>query len=57
MAALPPAANVFVLARQYGIYVERASTAILVGTLASVVTLTVILSLIVTGNLPTDPFR
>jgi malonate transporter len=57
MAALPPAANVFVLARQYGIYVERASTAILLGTLASVVTLTIILSLIVTGNLPTDPFR
>lgn len=56
MAALPPAANVFVLARQYGAYVEPASTAILVGTLASIVTVTLILSLIVTDTLPINPF-
>ena len=40
MASLPPALNVFVIANQYQVYVERASTAILVGTLASVVTVT-----------------
>lgn len=57
MAALPPAVNVYVFARQYGVYVAGASSAILVGTLVSVFTVTAILSLIVTGNLPTDPFR
>jgi malonate transporter len=57
MAALPPAVNVFVMARQYGFYVEGASNAVLIGTLASVVTVTAILSLILTGTLPTDPFR
>jgi malonate transporter and related proteins len=57
MAALPPAVNVFVLARQYEVYVEQASTAILLGTILSIVTVTAILSLILTGNLPLDPFR
>jgi hypothetical protein len=40
MAALPPALNVYVLASQYGVAVERASNAILIGTLASVFTVT-----------------
>ena len=40
MAALPPALNVFVFARQYDRWVEQASSAVLVGTLASVATLT-----------------
>jgi predicted permease len=57
MAALPPAVNVFVLARRYDVYVEQASTAILLGTMVSIVTVTVILSLILTGNLPVDPFH
>ena len=57
MAALPPAANVFVLARQYDVYVERASTAILLGTAVSIITVTLILSLILTGSLPIDPFH
>jgi predicted permease len=57
MAALPPAVNVFVLARQYEVYVDQASTAILVGTIASIVTVTVFLSLILTGTLPVDPFH
>ena len=57
MAALPPAANVFVLARQYNVYVERASTGILLGTLLSIVTVTLLLSLILTGSLPVDPFN
>ena len=40
MAALPPALNVFVLARQYDAWVEQASGSVLIGTLVSVVTLT-----------------
>jgi malonate transporter and related proteins len=56
MAALPPALNVFVLARQYDAYVERASTAILVGTLISTLTLTTLMYLIVHGMVPADPF-
>src|SRR5690606_14979143 len=40
MACLPPAANVFVIAQQYGVYVQRASSAVLIGTIASTVTVT-----------------
>ncbi|MDE2579632.1 MAG: AEC family transporter [Hyphomicrobiales bacterium] len=47
MASLPPALNVFVMASQYRVYVEQASGAILAGTLASVVTVTTLLWLIV----------
>lgn len=50
MAALPPALNVFVLAQQYGVYVQRASSGILVGTIASVVTVTVLLYLVHGGG-------
>ena len=46
LAALPTATNVFVIARQYGIWYERASAAILMTTLGSVVTLAVLLALI-----------
>lgn len=52
MAALPPALNVFVVARQYDVYVEEASTAVLLGTLASIVTLTGALYLVTHGILP-----
>jgi malonate transporter and related proteins len=52
MAALPPALNVFVMARQYNTYVERASSGVLVGTLASIVTLTGFLYLIAQDLLP-----
>ncbi|MBP0573640.1 AEC family transporter, partial [Mycobacterium tuberculosis] len=45
MAALPPALNVFVIAQQYGVYVERASTTVLAGTVVSVVTVTGLLYL------------
>ena len=47
MAALPPAANVYVLARRYDTYVAKASAGILLGTLASVATVTVVLALLV----------
>jgi malonate transporter len=52
MAALPPALNVFVFARQYDAWVEQASSAVLVGTLLSVVTLTGTMWLVKSGNLP-----
>src|SRR6266852_6973935 len=40
MASLPPALNVFVIARQHDTWIEPASVAVLIGTFASVVTLT-----------------
>ncbi|GLK80727.1 AEC family transporter [Methylopila turkensis] len=51
MASLPPALNVFVMASQYRIYVERASSTILIGTVLSVVTVTGVLWLVVSGAL------
>ena len=56
MAALPPALNVFVMARQYESYVERASSIVLVGTMVSVLTLTGFIALVTQGILPVDPF-
>ncbi len=52
MACLPPAANVFVVAQQYDTYVERASSAVMIGTLFSVATVTTFLYLITKGLLP-----
>jgi hypothetical protein len=52
MASLPPALNVFVMANQYRAYVERASATILIGTLCSVVTVTALLYLIASGQVP-----
>lgn len=52
MAALPPALNIFVVSSQYGLSIERASACLLVGTLASVVTLTALLWFIRTGHFP-----
>jgi len=57
MAALPPALNVFVFARQYDSWVEQASSAVLIGTLVSVVTLTSVMWLVKTGSLPPLLFR
>jgi hypothetical protein len=51
MAALPPALNVFVLARQYDVWVEEASGSILIGTLVSVFTLTSVMWLVQIGEL------
>ena len=55
MAALPPAANMFVLAQQYGVYVERASSTIMAGTAISVVTVTGLLFLISNDLIPLGP--
>ena len=52
MAALPTALNVFVIARQYDTWVHQASSAVLVTTLASVITLTTVMWLVKTGLLP-----
>ncbi|HYW64789.1 MAG TPA: AEC family transporter [Bradyrhizobium sp.] len=51
MAALPPALNVFVIARQFDSWIEPASVAVLIGTFASVVTLTTVMWLITSGRL------
>jgi predicted permease len=56
MAALPPALNIFVIATQYNIAVERASACILLGTLASMVTLTGFLWFIKTGRMTAELF-
>jgi malonate transporter and related proteins len=56
MAALPPALNIFVISTQYGVGIERASASILVGTIASMVTLTAFLWLIREGHMPHDLF-
>jgi malonate transporter and related proteins len=51
MASLPPALNVFVIARQNDTWIEPASVAVLIGTFASVVTLTTVMWLLQTGRL------
>jgi malonate transporter and related proteins len=51
MASLPPALNVFVIARQHDTWVEPASVAVLIGTFASVITLTGVMWFIQTGRL------
>ena len=56
LAALPTATNVFVIAQQYGVWVERASASILVTTVLSVATVTGFLYLIKGGILPPDLF-
>ncbi|HMM88731.1 AEC family transporter [Bradyrhizobium sp.] len=51
MAALPPALNVFVMARQNNTWIEPASVAVLIGTFASVVTLTSVMWFLQSGRL------
>jgi malonate transporter and related proteins len=57
IAALPPAANVFMLARQYETYSEQASNAILLASVVGIATVTVVLILLLNNVLPMDPFR
>lgn len=56
LAALPTATNVFVIAQQYGVWVQRASASVLITTCLSVVTVTVLLYMIRHGVLPADLF-
>lgn len=51
LASLPPALNVFVIARQYDTWIEPASTLVLIGTFVSAVTLTGVMWMIKTGAL------
>jgi malonate transporter len=55
--ALPPALNVFVMARQYDTWVPQASGSVLFGTLVSVVTLTAVMWLVKTHGLPLHLFH
>lgn len=48
-AALPIAANVFVVARQYNTYVERISSAILVSTAVSLISVSALLATLSPG--------
>ncbi len=56
LAALPTATNVFVIAQQYGVWVQRASASVLITTCLSVVTVTGLLYMIRHGILPPDLF-
>jgi len=56
MAALSPALGVFVVARQYDVYVDEASSGVLIGTLASIVTVTALLYFLTTQSLPWSLF-
>ena len=56
LAALPTATNVFVIAQQYHVWVERASASVLLTTCMSIATVTALLWLIKSGTLPPDLF-
>jgi predicted permease len=56
LASLPTATNVFVIAQQYNVWVQRASASILITTCLSVVTVTGLLYMIRAGVLPPDLF-
>jgi predicted permease len=56
LASLPTATNVFVIAQQYHVWVERASASVLLTTVLSVGTVTVLLYFITSGMLPPDLF-
>ena len=53
MACLPPAATCYAAAQQYRLYVEQSASGILIGTAASVVTVTATLYLVTHGLVPT----
>jgi hypothetical protein len=57
MAALPPALNAYVMARQYEVYIAQSSAGILIGTLASIVTVTVLLYMIQHEMIAPDLFH
>lgn len=52
LAALPPAVTAFLFARQYGTWIEQASSVVLTGTLVSVATLTGVMWLVKETPLP-----
>lgn len=56
LASLPTATNVFVIAQQYNVWVQRSSASVLITTCLSAVTVTGLLYLISHGILPPDLF-
>jgi malonate transporter len=52
LAALPPALNVFIMARQYDTWVQQASSSVLFGTIASVATVTVLMWMVKNELIP-----
>jgi len=56
LAGLPTATNVFVIAQQYDVWVERASAIVLITTVGSVFTVTTLLYLMTNNILPPDLF-
>ena len=54
LASLPTATNVFVIAQQYDVWVESASASVLVTTSGSVITVSLLLYGITTGQIPAD---
>ena len=56
LGSLPIATNVYVIAEQYGVWVERASASVMVSTLLSVLTVSAFLYGITSGALPPDLF-
>jgi malonate transporter and related proteins len=56
LASLPTATNVFVIAQQYGVWVERASASILFTTVLSVLTVSALIYAVTTGLLPARLF-
>jgi hypothetical protein len=56
LASLPTALNVFIMARQYDTWVTQASSTVLFGTVASVVTVVAVMWLVQSGRLPLSLF-
>lgn len=56
LASLPVATNVYVIAQQYDVWVERASASILMTTIGSVLTVSLLLFGIATGEISGDLF-
>ena len=54
LAALPTATNVFVIAQQYHVWIERASASVLITTSMSVVTVSLLLYAMQKGWFPAD---
>jgi malonate transporter and related proteins len=57
LASLPTATNVFVIAQQYGVWIERASACVLLTTVISVLSVSLLIYAITTGLLPADLFH
>ena len=56
MASLPPAATIYILATQHKVYELQASSALMIATVCSLLTITAVLYLVMNGLLPEDPY-